>query len=133
MTEVAETDLTFSQFRTLMELGSRATAQSVNELADAVGLSVAAAGRIVDKLVGLGYTDRREDPTDRRVKRVSLTDAGHRFVRTAVNARIDAVRTLVARLPDDLANNLVDALEPIIDSDVDYFTPLKSPTEGQPI
>ncbi|GAA3029475.1 hypothetical protein GCM10010528_08730 [Gordonia defluvii] len=122
MADVAKADLAFSQFRTLMELGARGTALSVNELADAVQLSVAATGRVVDKLVGLGYTDRREDPTDRRVKRVSLTAVGHTFVTMAVDARADALRAFTRRLPSDVAHALACALDPVVNGDIDYFT-----------
>jgi len=129
MTDVVAADLTFSQFRTLMELGTRGTALSVHELAEAVDLSVAAAGRVVDKLVGLGFTDRREDPADRRVKRVSLTESGHAFVTQAADARQDVLRDLVHRLPDDLAGALADAVEPILNGEIDYFAP-PFPTES---
>ncbi|MFT3899033.1 MAG: MarR family transcriptional regulator [Gordonia sp. (in: high G+C Gram-positive bacteria)] len=130
MTEVVEADLTFSQFRTLMELGSRGTAMSMNELADAIGLSVAATGRVVDKLVGLGYTDRREDPQDRRVKRVSLTDDGHRFVTTAVDQREDVLRAICHRLPGDVADALTAALDPVLHGDTDYFASPEPTTES---
>lgn len=122
MDVVFEADLTFSQFRAMTELGARGAAMSVNELADALHLSVAAAGRAVDRLVGLGLVDRREDRTDRRVKRVSLTESGHRFAAAAADARADVLRDFARRLPDDVADNLDAALRPIVDGDTDYFT-----------
>lgn len=123
MDVVAQADLTFSQFRAMMELGTRTPAMSVNELADAVHLSVAATGRVVDKLVGLGFADRREDPADRRVKRVSLTEDGHRFVTAAADARADVLHDFSRRLPPELADDLTAALRPIVDAETDYFTP----------
>ncbi len=132
LSDGAAVDLTFSQFRTLMELGTRGSAMSVNELADAVHLSVAAAGRVVDKLVGFGFTDRREDPSDRRVKRVSLTEHGHAFVTTAVNTREDILRDFARRLPTDVAQALTAALEPVLDGDTDYFATLDPQTESSP-
>ncbi|QKT09011.1 MarR family transcriptional regulator [Gordonia sp. X0973] len=130
MSEVAEIDLTFSQFRTMMELGTRSCAMSVNELADAVHLSVAATGRAVDRLVSMGFTDRREDPADRRVKRISLTDRGHQFVTTAINGREDVLRSVCQRLPADVADGLTDALDPVLNGETDYFAHLELPTES---
>ncbi len=74
---LATSDISFAHFRTLMVLAGQARALSLAELAEILHLSVAATGRNVDKLVGMGLVDRREDPADRRVKRVSLTDEGH--------------------------------------------------------
>jgi len=122
MDVVTQADLTFSQFRAVTELGARGAAMSVNELADAVHLSVAATGRVVDRLVSLGLADRREDRADRRVMRVSLTEAGHRFAAAAADARADTLRDFARRLPADLADNLDAALRPIVDADTDYFT-----------
>ncbi|WP_245548454.1 MarR family winged helix-turn-helix transcriptional regulator [Gordonia araii] len=130
MAEVVEADLTFSQFRTLMELGASGAALSVNELADAVHLSVAAAGRVADKLVALGYADRREDPIDRRVKRVSLTEQGRTFVTSAINNREDVLRDFARRLPPDVAANLVAALEPVLHGENDYFAAPEPSTES---
>ncbi len=46
---------------------------TVHEVAAAIHRSLSATSRIVDGLVRLGLLDRREDPRDRRAKRVRLT------------------------------------------------------------
>lgn len=125
MDSMAATDLTFSQLRVLFALGAHgdgAECMSVNEIAQQVNLSLAAAGRTVDKLVGVGLVDRREDATDRRVKRVSLTDEGTRVVDSQLSIKQDIIRGFVAGLPDSLRTNLCRALDPIVDNDVDYFS-----------
>lgn len=48
---------------------------SVAEIADPIGLSRAAATRVVEELVQLGAVDRRMDPDDRRRRQVRLTAA----------------------------------------------------------
>lgn len=56
-----------------------------NALAEAVGIEGPSLVRLLDQLCGLGLVLRREDPTDRRAKVLSLTPAG-----TAVVARMEA-------------------------------------------
>lgn len=94
---------------------------SVNAIAEQVQLSLAAAGRTVDKLVCGGLVDRREDPTDRRVKRISLTDGGRRYLETHLAVKHETVRHFVANLPADMRDELCAALRPIVDDAVDHF------------
>lgn len=111
------TEISFSHFRTLMVLAGRGRALSVNELGEALHLSVAATGRNVDKLVGLGLVDRREDSHDRRIKRVSLTDEGHTVVNAHLDSKEEQFRHFVGRLPAELRTNLYDALHSIVSGD----------------
>ncbi|GAC70563.1 MarR family winged helix-turn-helix transcriptional regulator [Gordonia soli] len=125
MDTLASTDLTFSQLRVVFALYSHRSdegvAMSVNEIADQVGLSLAATGRVVDKLVGAGLVDRREDASDRRVKRVSLTDEGRHLVDSQLTIKQDLIRMFIARLPATVRTHLRAALLPIVDADTDYF------------
>jgi DNA-binding MarR family transcriptional regulator len=110
-------DLTFTQFKTIMILRSQERALSVHDLADVLGLSLAATGRSVDKLVQAGLVHRREDEHDRRVKRVTLTEEGHSVVEAHIGGKESHVRDFVAKLPADLRAQLVDALSPILQGD----------------
>ena len=111
------TEISFSHFRTLMILSGRGRALSLNELGEALHLSLAAAGRNVDKLVGLGLVDRREDSQDRRVKRVSLTDEGHAMVSAHLDNKEDQFRSFVGRLPEELRDGLHSVLNSIVSGD----------------
>ncbi|MGC5248321.1 MarR family winged helix-turn-helix transcriptional regulator [Gordonia sp. DT219] len=125
MDDLATTDLTFSQIRVVFAAGDAQVPMSVHEIADVIGLSLAATGRTVDRLVRLGFVDRREDPADRRVKRISLTDGGRRFVDEQLSIRQEVITDFVARLPAAHREALTDALRPIIDSPTDYFDPTR--------
>ncbi|HEY1969664.1 MAG TPA: MarR family transcriptional regulator [Pseudonocardia sp.] len=94
-------DLSLTQVATLYLLAVDAehgNARTVRELAERIGRSVSATSRLVDQLVGAGLVDRREDPTDRRAKRLTLTEQGHRtlhnFERTRARAQLDVTRHL---------------------------------------
>ncbi|UVF76537.1 MarR family winged helix-turn-helix transcriptional regulator [Gordonia mangrovi] len=124
MDSLAAADLTFSQMRVLFTLGAHgdgAESMSLNEIADHINLSLAAAGRTVDKLVGAGLVDRREDAADRRVKRVSLTAEGNDVITSHVDIHRELLRTFVAGLPEPLQVDLGAALSAIVDNEVDYF------------
>ncbi len=107
-------DLSFSQARTLFLLARTAAPMPIHAIAEALGLSVAADGRNVERLLGLGMVERRESPTDRRVKLVSLTPTGDRLVAQHVEAKRESLRTFAEALPpehhDELHRTLTNIL-----------------------
>jgi DNA-binding MarR family transcriptional regulator len=63
----------------------------MSELADALGLQPATVTGLVDGLVEEGLVERRDDPADRRIVRVALTEKGERGReqhRTAMRERL---------------------------------------------
>lgn len=118
---LAGTDLTFSQLKVLFTVGSHDTPLSVNEIAERIHLSLAATGRTVDKLVCADLVNRREDEADRRVKRISLTGAGQRFIDSERAVKDETIMSFVKTLPVDVGEQLRDALNRILHADTDYF------------
>jgi len=114
---LASTELSFSQIRVLFTLGFHNIPLPVNEIAEHVNLSVAAAGRTIDKLVTAGLVDRREDTTDRRIKRISLSADGRHFVDSHSAFRHDAIRNFVTALPTGDRLRLGAAITPILVDD----------------
>lgn len=108
--EIAATELSISQLRMLFVLAECRHPVSVNELSDAVGLSLAGGGRGADRLVSMGLIDRREDSGDRRIKRLSLTEAGHTLIDECFRVRPEALRPGVSDMPDDARAQLIAAL-----------------------
>jgi DNA-binding MarR family transcriptional regulator len=49
----------------------------LTDIAARAGMAPQSMGELVDDLVSKGYLERQEDPTDRRAKRLYLTDKGH--------------------------------------------------------
>ena len=60
----------------------------MSAIATTLRLSPAATSHLVERLVRAGLVERREDPEDRRAKRVAVTPAG-----LALTARVQAERT----------------------------------------
>ncbi|NMM84042.1 MarR family transcriptional regulator [Rhodococcus sp. SRB_17] len=111
---LVELDLSFSQVRVLFALTQRDSPIPINEVADELRLSVAATGRNIDQLVNMGLIDRREDERDRRVKRVSLSEAGRKVTSNHIECKRGQLREFASRVPTPDALRLVEALEPIL-------------------
>jgi len=101
MAITAEYDLTLTQLRLLYVLDHASEPLPVSALGDAVGLSVAASGRAIDALHRSGLVSRNEDPIDRRIKRIALSDAGTDALERITRARFAAVSDFVEALNDD--------------------------------
>jgi DNA-binding MarR family transcriptional regulator len=112
--EAVGLDMPFSQLCALFILDSSDHAPSVHELADRLGLSVAAAGRAVDALVRAGLVERREDEHDRRVKRITLAEPGNRLIARLTAAQTEGLRVFAGLLTDQERANLHAALTPIL-------------------
>ena len=107
---IAELDLSFTQIKTLCALELDGVDRSVKALADSLGLSLAATSRAVDGLYERGLVQREEDPDDRRMKRVRLTDEGRRVPRALNEARLSALHGFVDSLDEEEAATLGEAL-----------------------
>lgn len=109
-----ESDLSFSQARTLFLLTKTAEPMPIHSIAEALGLSVAAAGRNVDQLVGLGMVERRESASDRRVKLVSLTPTGAGLATQHIEAKHASLKAFTHALPLEQRDQLHRALTDIL-------------------
>ena len=114
MTQMIELDVSFTQARTMFVLAHTGGSLPINEIASKLGLSVAATGRNIDQLVKLGIVERQENPDDRRVKLVSLSPQGFEIADQQIEQKRQAVRKFVDRLSATEAENLTQALRPIL-------------------
>jgi DNA-binding MarR family transcriptional regulator len=110
----SEFEISFSQMKALHRLHESDEPLSVKEVGDQLGLSLAAMSRATDGLVQRGLVDRIEDPQDRRMKRLSLTDAGRDFVRRLVESRLAGIAEFVGSLSDKERAQLDKAIAPIL-------------------
>jgi len=112
-----ELELSISQAKTLFVLAQAAEPLPINAIAEHIRLSVAAAGRNIDQLVRMGLVERREDETDRRVKLVTITDAGHATTDQHFEAKRSSMRAMISRLSPAEGDRLLEALKPIVAGD----------------
>ncbi len=114
-------DLTFSQFRVLFVLDSEGVDLAVNELAERIQLSLPAAGRAIDAMVKVGLVSRREDDSDRRVKRIALATAGSDALEKIGNSRRQAAERFVNKLDDEERTALATAVATLSGLTSKYF------------
>ena len=117
-----ETDLSFSQFRSLLILSQAQDPMPIHELAEKLRLSVAATGRAVDRLVKESLVERQEDEFDRRVKLISLAATGQDLVAAFHQSRRTQALTFIEALDHVDRERLLGALLPIIER---YSAPLE--------
>lgn len=94
---VERSGLPFSRIRILRRLSRQS--MSVKELAHAATIDAPAATVAVNDLEDRGLVAREIDPTNRRCKIVSLTEAGHAMVRE-IDAITDPAPDALAALDD---------------------------------
>jgi DNA-binding MarR family transcriptional regulator len=82
----------------------------MSELADGLGVTPRTVTELVDGLERDGLVERKDDPTDRRARVVSLTDTGRDVDALAKTARNQAVDAIFADLPEDQRVGLAQAL-----------------------
>lgn len=110
---MAELELGITQLKTLLVLAD-AEELSVKGIAEALGLSLAAASRTVDSLVQRGLIERRECAADRRSRLVTLAPAGADAVRRVNEARLAGLLEFAKTLEDSEREALDAALRPIV-------------------
>ena len=71
---------------------------TMRDLADYLRVTAPSASALVDELAGKGYFLRREDKTDRRLVRVSLSAEGKGFLAKVLRLRHKALHGLLVRL-----------------------------------
>lgn len=101
--------LSMVQIHTLFRL-HHAGMCGVTEVGDQLGVTNAAASQMVDRLVQQGLIERAEDPSDRRVKQLTLTEAGRSLVLGCIEARRHWMEQLTDNLEPDEIEQIIQAL-----------------------
>jgi len=107
-----ELDLTFVQWRVLVIVGQQSGGATVSEIAGRLGAEISPLSRLVGRLARRGLVTTRKDDRDRRVTRVSLTDAG-RAIRERVLRRRRELLAVVLLGIGPIGSDVVSVLEQI--------------------
>jgi DNA-binding MarR family transcriptional regulator len=107
---IAELDISITQMKSLHVLVDSGSEVSVKELSDRLGLSLPGASRMIDALLRRGWLERREDPDDRRMKRVRITDEGRKVLDRIESARLAGLEDYAASLTPEQRTRLSSAL-----------------------
>ncbi|WP_310742248.1 MarR family transcriptional regulator [Microbispora sp. H13382] len=107
--------LTMQQLKVVMFL-SFAGSTSGQELARHLGVGLATVTGIVDRVVAQGLASRHEDPHDRRVRRVELTEAGRRLTSEIIEAGTGGYIRLLRRLDTETLRTMETVMRKIEDA-----------------
>jgi DNA-binding MarR family transcriptional regulator len=92
-----DSNLTMRQLKVVMILSGQDSA-SGQDLATHLDVGLGTVTGIVDRLVAHGLVTRREDPHDRRIRRVELTPAGRTLIEQIADAGLTEFRRLLQHL-----------------------------------
>ena len=109
-----EKGLSMSQLGALLHL-FRGGSCSVSDIGDNLGVTNAAASQMLERLVQQGLILRKEDPEDRRVKQVVLTDKGREILQESIAARQVWLENLGQTLSEAEREQITAALEVLIE------------------
>ena len=118
-----ESGLSMSQFGTLFHL-HREGSTGVTDLGQHLGVTSAAASQMLERLVQQELILRSEDPVDRRVKQIVLTDKGRQVLEDGIRAHENWLGDLVEIVSPNEKVQITAALNILID---------KANQLGQPI
>jgi len=107
-----ENGLSMSQIGALFQIYHGKS--NVSDLGEGLGITHAAASQMLERLVQQKLILRSEDPQDRRVKQLFLTDKGCRIMEESVRARQGWLDDLVSGLSADQKEQIAGAVKILI-------------------
>jgi DNA-binding MarR family transcriptional regulator len=112
---VGALELTLTQIKLLHQLEDCGRELTLKQGAELVHVSLPAASRMVDELVRRGFVERHEDLSDRRMKRVSLTERGRAVIRRLNAARLTGLEQFTHTLTPTERRKLAGALGQLLE------------------
>jgi DNA-binding MarR family transcriptional regulator len=109
-----ESGLSMSQVGALFHI-HRGDVCGVTELGTNLGITSAAASQLLERLVQQDLILRFEDPADRRVKQLVLTDKGIQTIQESIHARQGWLDDLKGTLSTSEKDQIIAALNILID------------------
>jgi len=109
-----ESGLSMSQLGALFHI-HRMGRSGVTDLGDHLGVTSAAASQMLERLVQQGLILRTEDPDDRRVKRIVLTERGSQTLGDGIRARQGWLDDLAETLSPTEKAQITESLNILID------------------
>jgi DNA-binding MarR family transcriptional regulator len=128
---IRESGLSMSQVGALFQIRRRESC-GVSDLGDRLGVSSSAASQLLERLVQQGIVLRSEDPSDRRVKQLVLTEKGHEILQETIRARQSWLSDLGKTLSAGEKEAIIAALNILIDKANHLSQPVESDKHSIP-
>ena len=104
-------------FMLMMKMASCDDGVSVTELSEAMKITPGAVTQFIDKLVDKGLVERYEDPKDRRIVRIKLTDKSKSRFKKMKEFHFDRLSNMFKNLSDEELKQLAALMKKI---DIDH-------------
>jgi DNA-binding MarR family transcriptional regulator len=117
--------LSMSHFGALFHIQHRGSS-GVTEVGDHLGVTSAASSQMLERMVQQELILRTEDPDDRRVKQIILTENGRRVLEEGIRARQGWLDDLAKTLSDDEKETIKLALDILIDKAKNLKQPIEA-------
>ncbi|MDR3690851.1 MAG: MarR family transcriptional regulator [Fimbriimonas sp.] len=108
------TDLPVGQMRMMRLLGQKSWTPS--SLGEELCLSVSAVTQMANRLDSIGLVQRVEDPTDRRVKHLRLSELGADLMMNRQERRVCLLESTLGRMDEARQRELIQVLEELLDA-----------------
>jgi DNA-binding MarR family transcriptional regulator len=112
-------DLTFTQLRALSAIGKRESMR-VTELGDDLGIGLAAASALADRMTRRQFIVRRSDPNDRRIVRLELSARGRHLLERLERGRMEVFGKLIAHMTPSERTALATTLRAFVRLGAEY-------------
>jgi MarR family 2-MHQ and catechol resistance regulon transcriptional repressor len=109
-----DSGLSMSQIGALQLIHHRGVS-GVSGMGSNLGITSAAASQMLERLVHQGLVARSEDPHDRRVKQIALTEKGHQVLQESAQAHLGWLDALASLLTPQEQNQVMMALTILIE------------------
>jgi DNA-binding MarR family transcriptional regulator len=107
--------LTIAQLR-LMSMLLFEDSRTVGELADNLDVKMPTVTGMTDRLVRMGMIERHDDPVDRRVVRIGLSEAGRRAMREIEHAGREFLAPVFERLGAQRVRDLIAVFDEFVEA-----------------
>lgn len=108
-------DITLPQF-ILMKLISDMGTPKMTDLANELGVTMGNTTAMSDRLIKEDYIERKNDPEDRRIVRLSLTKKGADLIKRAEKIRKENMSALLKRISIHDQEAMLKIMEKLVDS-----------------
>ncbi len=105
-----EHGISMTQMIVLRQLYHHQKSCNISAISETLGITNAAVSQLLDRLVQQGLVLRREDPEDRRSKRIVLSEAGENLLKESMRSQQAWMHTLSERLTAEEAEQIATAL-----------------------
>ena len=111
-----DSGLSMQHLGLLHYLHHRGAGRAVSDIGEDLGVTSAAASQMIERLVQQGLLARSEDPNDRRMRQIALTDKGRALAEESVRARQTWMQALTRALTPAQQKEIVAALNTLTDA-----------------